>query len=276
MVDNLLDHINRLMERRPHCREALNVYGELVKLMNHVEPVVPQAMEVEDRLKGLKKDEGFPLFQRGDLPLDLKTSSELLASFLEYLGDSGREDREGLRKALKRMRQDADWARNSFKAMLNKDEKTLSKMAEQVDLDPRTLDFLTIAALRPTLYAFRDSLTEVMDKKEWDYGYCPLCGSQPSMAYLDQTGKRFLHCELCAEEWPYPRVKCPFCQNEDQKLLGYFHSDQEEGFRVDFCRKCQRYIKTVDKRVFEEAAPMELEYMATLHLDILASKQGFT
>jgi hypothetical protein len=31
----------------------------------------------------------------------------------------------------------------------------------------------------------------------------------------------------------------------------------------------------VDKRIVEDAAPMELEYLATLHLDLLANKHGF-
>jgi FdhE protein len=95
------------------------------------------------------------------------------------------------------------------------------------------------------------------------------------MAYFAKTGKRYLHCELCGQEWAYPRLKCPFCRNDEHETLGYFDVEGEEGFRVDFCRKCLRYLKTVDKRVFEEAAPMELEHLATIHLDILANENGF-
>jgi FdhE protein len=95
------------------------------------------------------------------------------------------------------------------------------------------------------------------------------------MACFAKGGERCLHCELCGQEWPYPRLKCPFCGNDEQETLGYFQAEQEEGFRVYFCRKCRRYIKTVDGRVFEEPAPMELEYLATLHLDLAAAERGF-
>jgi hypothetical protein len=31
----------------------------------------------------------------------------------------------------------------------------------------------------------------------------------------------------------------------------------------------------VDKRIVEDAAPMEVEYLATIHLDLLANRHGF-
>jgi hypothetical protein len=36
-----------------------------------------------------------------------------------------------------------------------------------------------------------------------------------------------------------------------------------------------RYIKTIDKRAFEEVGPLELENLATIHLDLLANENEF-
>ena len=44
---------------------------------------------------------------------------------------------------------------------------------------------------------------------------------------------------------------------------------------MDICRKCQRYIKSIDERVFEELAPLDLEFLATIHLDLIAHERGF-
>jgi len=274
MLQILISQIPRIIDKRPYCKEALALYGELIHLMEDMEGV-HRPIEVEDSMKELKRREGFPLFSRGDLPLDFGRASKHLNRFFDHLRNKGREDRDGLEKASKALTRDSDWARRLFKAMLEENGRELSKVAREVDLNPRTLQFLTTLALKPSLFALRQSLSEEIEKTEWDYGYCPFCGSQPNMAYFDNVGKRFLHCELCNEEWSYPRINCPFCQNEDQKSLGYFYSDQEKGFRVDFCRGCQRYIKTIDKRIFEEAGPMELEYLATIHLDLLANENGF-
>jgi FdhE protein len=274
MTEDLLEQTDRLIAQRPVSKDALVSYRELVRLMGEVEPQ-PRKIQVEGRLKDVKKEEGFPLFSRNDLPLDFETSSALMSKFLDHLTTTKREDTDGLKKALEKSKKDSDWANKLFRAVLEKDDENLTRMGKETNLDPNTLQFLAQLAVRPSLQALRNSVSEQIDRAGWDHGYCPFCGSQPNMAYFDKTGKRHLHCELCGEEWPHPRLNCPFCQNQEQKGLGYFHSEEEEGFRVDFCRKCNRYIKTVDKRIVEDAAPMELEYLATIHLDLLAHKHGF-
>ena len=93
------------------------------------------------------------------------------------------------------------------------DEKGFSKRSEEMDLDPGVLRFLVLMSLKPALHALRDALAGKIDKKKWDFGHCPLCGSEPAMAYFEKTGKRMLQCGLCGEEWGYPRLSCPFCRN---------------------------------------------------------------
>ncbi len=274
MIDELLAHIDRLIVQRPVSKDALEAYRELVALMKGVEPK-SQSMVIQDRFSHMKKEEGFPLFPRDDLPLDFETSSNLLKKFMGHLSNTERNDRAGLKKALEKSSADPAWCEQLFKILLMNDDKVLTGMAKEVDLDPKVLEFLARVAMKPSLHALRHSLAEKIEKKGWNYGYCPLCGSQPNMAYFGKTGTRYLHCELCGEEWAYLRLRCPFCENRDQNSLGYFESDQEEGFRVDICRKCQRYIKSIDERVFEELAPLDLEFLATIHLDILANKHGF-
>jgi FdhE protein len=274
MTRDTLEHIDRLIRQRPSSKAALEPYRELMALMIEAAPEFGRP-EPDVKHLEIKKEAGFPLFAREDLPVDLGAASGLLESVLEHLGRSEREDREGLEKALNQSRRDPDWSGRLFRAILKEDEKTLSILAADVGLDPKALFFLGLTALRPSLGILRKAFAQKLDTDPWDEAYCPLCGSQPDMAFFETTGKRYLHCSLCGEAWAYPRVKCAFCQNDDQKSLGYFQAEEEEGFRVDFCEKCKRYIKTADKRVLEIVAPMEIENLATLHLDVLATQQGF-
>ena len=94
------------------------------------------------------------------------------------------------------------------------------------------------------------------------------------MAKLDDQGKRSFHCELCGYEWYFQDSNVFFFENDKPKELGYFASE-EEDFRVDFCKKCSRYIKTLDMRIIDSPAPLELENLVILHLDMLAHEQGF-
>ena len=70
---------------------------------------------------------------------------------------------------------------------------------------------------------------------------------------------------------PLSPVERCFCQER----LGYFTADGEEGVRVDFCEASRRYLKTVDLRVLETPAPLDLEHLATLHLDPAAADRGY-
>ncbi|MBW1780137.1 MAG: formate dehydrogenase accessory protein FdhE [Deltaproteobacteria bacterium] len=274
MTQDLIAHIDRLMLQRPASKAALTPFRELVLLMAEVTPKV-KPLEFEKEIRDIQQQEGFPLFSKEDLPLDFDAASDLLKKFLAHLGALDRDDANGLKTARKHAEADDKWTKDLFKAVLKQDEKALSQMAEEIDVDGKTLLFLGQIALRPSIHLLRNALTEDIDKNRWEHGYCPLCGSQPDMAYFAKTGKRYLHCELCGEEWPYSRIKCPFCNTQDQEKLGYFEAEEEEGFRVYFCRECSRYLKTIDKKAFEEVAPLELENLATIHLDLLANEHGF-
>ncbi|UCF73086.1 MAG: formate dehydrogenase accessory protein FdhE [Deltaproteobacteria bacterium] len=275
MSNELLEQIERLIQKRPIYKEALSLYRDLMMFLNEIEPEIECGVK-DELFHDTKVKEGFPLFSREDLPLDLTAASSLFHRLLEHLCSKKRKDREALEKALNRVQTDPNWIRNVIAAFLSRDETAIANMAEEAGLEPMVLKFLTHMVLRPSLNILKESCSERIPKDSWNYGYCPVCGSCPDMAYLDEQGKRFLHCELCGHEWYYPRLKCPFCENNESKELGYFVSGGEEGFRVDFCKKCNHYVKTLDMRVIALSAPLELENLITLHLDMLAHEQGFT
>jgi len=274
MANELLHQIDRLIQKRPMYKEALSVYRDIVIFLNEIEPDIKYVMK-DAVIREIKVKEGFPLFSREDLPIDLKAASSLFKRLLEHLSSKKRKDKEALEKALKKARTDSKWINSVIAAFLSRDETTVTSRAKEVNIEPMVLKFLTHMSLRPSLNILKESAGERIDKDGWNYGYCPLCGCYPDMAYLADQGKRFLHCELCGYEWYYPRLKCPFCENDQSKELGYFVSEEEEGFRVDFCKKCNCYIKTLDMRIIEQPAPLELENLITLHLDMLAHEQGF-
>ncbi len=176
---------------------------------------------------------------------------------------------------LKKFKTDPQWDNKLLNAILQQDETGLNSMAKEVGLDPGVLLFLGKTALRPSLMALGCLMEKDMENEPWEKGYCPLCGSEPDMAWFTKTGKRLLQCELCGKQWAFARIACPFCNNREQRELGYLEAEGEEGLRIYFCKSCLRYLKTVDSRVFEEVAPLELESLATLHLDLIAGQNGY-
>ena len=274
MNSTLHAHIERLLAERPGPGEALKAYAGLAPFLEGAADGV--AIDLPDpSLDAVKLREGFPLLSPKDLPLPLDRAAALLGRILDHLSRSGRPDAEGLKQAVKRFHANEAWARGLFEAVLSEDPARFERAARDVDLDPQGLEFLARVALRPFMERLREAAADRMPGEAWGRGTCPLCGSLPDMACLVESGKRRLHCSLCGMEWPYPRLRCPFCATDDHERLGYLTVEGEEGARVDVCEACRRYLKTVDRRVLETAAPLDLEHLATLHLDLIAAERGY-
>jgi len=81
--------------------------------------------------------------------------------------------------------------------------------------------------------------------------FCPVCGGAPQLSFLETAadadgGGRHLQCATCFTVWPFRRVLCAHCGEENEPRLGYYHSPAFDHVRVDACETCRRYLKTVD------------------------------
>jgi FdhE protein len=110
---------------------------------------------------------------------------------------------------------------------------------------------------------------------------CPFCGGAPQLSILDPVsatsgdgGGRRLLCATCLSTWPFRRVLCAQCGEEDERKLGYFHSPDYDHLRIDACERCRRYLKTVDLGRLGLAVPL-VDEVAGASLDIWARDHGY-
>jgi len=107
---------------------------------------------------------------------------------------------------------------------------------------------------------------------------CPACGSAPSVARLRRAdGRRVLTCGLCGSEWEAVRLACACCGTLEQSRLGVLRLGDAGPRWVETCDGCKGYIKTVDERRLPEGEVVLpiVEESATLHLDLLAEREGY-
>jgi FdhE protein len=107
---------------------------------------------------------------------------------------------------------------------------------------------------------------------------CPACASPPSVARLRRAdGRRVLTCGLCGTEWEMVRLACAWCGVSDREALGTLRLDDAGARWIETCERCKGYIKTVDERRLPEgeAVCAVVEEAATLHLDLLAEREGY-
>ena len=106
---------------------------------------------------------------------------------------------------------------------------------------------------------------------------CPFCGRRPGLGTLrplGEGGQRFLICSFCEAEWPFRRIFCPGCGEEDHHKLPVYQADEIKHVRVDACDSCKTYLKTVDLTRNGLAEPV-VDEIAAIPLDLWAREQGY-
>jgi FdhE protein len=160
----------------------------------------------------------------------------------------------------------------------------LAGNVEAVDEEARRLGvdtglFMTVVrlALFPLLAGLAESLAPLVKRFDWTEGYCATCGSWPILSEfrgLEQI--RFMRCGVCATEWDFPRLKCPYCMTSEHHHLGYLRVEGEKSkYRVATCDSCRGYVKAVSTVVALNPAQLLVADLATMHLDLVAAERGY-
>src|SRR5262249_37850556 len=110
-------------------------------------------------------------------------------------------------------------------------------------------------------------------------GLCPCCAGSPWIAARRAASgaggaQRLLGCALCGGEWPFNRIRCPACLEEDPLRLPSFQSEAHPAVRIEACETCRRFVKSIDVTLDGRAIP-EVDDLASLSMDLWAAGAGF-
>ncbi|HYA13062.1 MAG TPA: formate dehydrogenase accessory protein FdhE [Syntrophales bacterium] len=272
MLKDALKTIEKYKSVTPHYGELLDILGEiLIMREEHRLKVEKIIFPIDEGLVEKKIAGGLPLIDFSAGNFDLTEPKQYFLSLLEIA-----EKRvPGETKEIVQMVQDGSF---NFEKLIYESFSSLpDEVADELDEDVIDLvDLFLEESLRPALEKVAEKYGEKITETGWAEGYCPICGKEPKIGEIrEEEGRRFLFCTQCGFEWRFRRIKCPFCGNEEQQTLAYFTIEGEEKYRVDVCHECKRYIKIVDFRESKEEANLDVEDIATLHLDMLANEEGY-
>ncbi|WP_457572330.1 formate dehydrogenase accessory protein FdhE [Desulfovulcanus sp.] len=221
---------------------------------------------------------GKPMLPRENFPYDFDASQKLFSELLAFL----QEQKGHLGEAAEIVAQDLSKGQldlsEAYTKYLAGDDHYFRLYGEKTPVAPRTLNFLIQASITPSLVKTGYSISLLLPPDQvWKTGHCPVCGSLPLISELkDKQGFRYATCSFCQTSYRVPRMSCVFCQEDKKESLEYFQVSEEPGFRVDVCKSCKMYIKTVDFREMDKLAIPPLDDLESLPLDLLARKQGYT
>ncbi len=278
---NSLKTIEDYKVTNPHYTDLFDILAEILILREEYRKNMKSPIfSVEEKLIPGKMAGGLPLVDLTGQPYDLTRPREYFYSLIAIAERKIPVEAQSFLDVIKSGQ--FDWEkiiRASFnpnpseEEILFKEEKTPGEHDEQLDL----IDLFIEESLRPELEVVAEKYGKLVEKLGWTEGYCPICGKEPKIGEIRESedGRRYLFCHQCGYKWHFRRIKCPFCGNEEQHSLAYFAVEGEESRRVDVCNKCRRYIKIVELPKSSEDVNMDVEDIATLHLDMLAYEEGY-
>ena len=266
--------MDEYLKKHPFLVETANLQLAMEKILTGA--VSPVSFPEKDDIKKLVKD-GMPLLQQPQLQRTMvKVAAVSLGDCLEALKEIEAPDM--MKAALKAWQ---SWTAEAelteiqqfFDCLLRQEDAEIQRFATDNKLNEalvRTLGWQIVEALVPA---------EVKDPVLWQgigwkRNYCPVCGRQPVLAQLrkEQEGRaRVLVCDGCHTVWPYARIGCVYCGNEDLKEMHILEPEGEEAMRLDVCDKCHAYLKTYNEEGEEE---VYLRDWATIHLDFLGEEKS--
>lgn len=263
----------------PHYTELLDIMADILILREeYLNNMKDSIFTVEENLISQKMKGGLPLIDFSGNEFDLTRPREYFNALISIGKKRMPEVAQNIKDIVDNP--EFDWEKNiraSFDRKIfeadAKDSQADNDAEDQIDL----IDLFMEESLRPELEAVARKYSEIIEKSEWTEGYCPVCGKEPKIGEIreEEDGKRYLFCHQCGFKWYFNRIKCPFCGNDEQHSLAYFEVEGEERYRVDVCNKCRRYIKTIELPKSSEEPNMDVEDIATLHLDMIAFDEGY-
>ncbi|MCK9233305.1 MAG: formate dehydrogenase accessory protein FdhE, partial [Syntrophales bacterium] len=120
-------------------------------------------------------------------------------------------------------------------------------------------------------------LAEWLAKTDWEQGYCPCCGTFPSLSVIkEKLGERLLHCSGCGHDWRFSRVTCPACGHEGQKGMDFFYIEGQVQESVFTCDRCRRYLVTLSRMSDLNDRDLDVSALGLVHLDCILQDKHFT
>ena len=161
-------------------------------------------------------------------------------------------------------------------AAIRMDDEAIATMADSAGADANAFGSIAQLAVFPILHSVRRRLAREIPTA-WPHGWCPVCAAWPTLAEMRGLEReRRMRCGRCGSDWRRNVLHCPFCDENDHRKLGaLLEEGDEERRRVETCRTCMGYLKSVTTLGALPEAKLAAEDVTTLHHDLVAVERGF-
>jgi len=280
------------MQDSPDLKAAAQLYETILLLLRDADLQTAPVSLTPDQARA-KMEMGLPLLHDLDLELDIEAIRELMLELSRAIETTDRKNQPHKRRLLwlqeahkpdsdaRRVRLALEDMRLDISALLPHiaagESGPVTFVAQSLQLNPHLVWTLAQNALRPALHAWRRQLTPLAAGIQWQKGYCFICGTVAMLGELQGNNQvKHLRCGQCGADWLFSRLQCMYCGNEDHRTSSYLHTQgMREKMRLEVCDKCKGYLKVIAAFTPTPPEMLQVEDLATLHLDYIAQERGY-
>ena len=271
-IENILE---RATEQNPQNSEIIKAFGPIViKQRQLVEQLSLKKLDCslidKEKLKA-----GVPVSRQINLFLPEDSWKEIAISMTSAVKEGMPQLAENIHQLSNLIQEGRINPEDYFKIYPDGENKATDGW-EGLKTSPSNASFLMSLVSRIALERRAKEITAVLGEFEWEKGYCPICGSFPSIALIEEEGgKRFLHCSLCGHDWRFTRVLCPYCENDAKQGMDYYYIEKKTQESAFVCEKCRKYLVTIYRAGNLYPRDMDIAAMSLIHLDMIMQDKGY-
>lgn len=281
------DVLNELARIREPFREIINRFGLLLCRQAELRSELPHAdvgavsVDEERFLSGeslvsfTDPDAYIPAFKVASLRV-WPVMGVIFPALAESLSELGRK-----------LDTSSALASLCMKAVVHGDVEALESAASHAAVSPDFLLMALRAAYGPCVAVLKQSLVALAPTELWRKSYCPVCGSDPDLATLEnhpdpseflvsKSGELWHHCPVCTHRWRFMRMSCPGCGNQDHQKLTRFSLPDSPHEHIYACEDCLQYLPCLDLVENSRQVDFDLASLGLVHLDAAAQSRGYT
>ncbi|MGQ9680580.1 MAG: formate dehydrogenase accessory protein FdhE [Candidatus Bathyarchaeia archaeon] len=261
----------------PGYRTLLDLHGEILEILQSLEDPpyrITREKLSEDKLKTLKEEalhSKMPIMHF--LNSSMFDGEAVLNAVRKIVGCAMRWRPEAeairrLKEALDRNEIDSDV---TIKATVKGDAIWFQNLGESFGIEPSLLLFVFSMPFQPFFEELAGRVGEEF-MENWMEPACPVCGRYSVIARMKDK-KRYMICTFCGAEYLIDQFLCTNCGNRDPNTLGFVSFEEYPEYEINFCEKCNHYIKVLRESPKNRLIPPGLEDLMTQELDRFAKKE---
>ncbi|MBD3287494.1 formate dehydrogenase accessory protein FdhE [candidate division KSB1 bacterium] len=245
-----------------------------VKNMQHLIAVISfrnlNKIDLDSRIQN-----GGQIITSGEILIDEKDLEHIFDSILPVLRRYSQN-----KKALSAFEDFYDKRKISLTEMIEnvvtRDITKWNEMSQRYSIPENFLIGIGEYIAMPYLELCSEYFNKRLKNGSWLRPSCPICGSSPSMALLQEDlNERILWCHLCDTEWRFSDKVCPFCENQDLSSIKHIFPPVNSPHRIDACDKCGYFLKIIDDQLITKYPKFVIENLRTIKLEQIAINKGY-